>query len=198
MLTAYESQRRLTRNYLEGARKRRLIRTPSGLWQAWKDLDSVTKVYIGSIVGFVISVSHLCNVTDMNANNNSSFRLLCSSLARAASMKATVSSVKCQLTIAVVEVWNGMALRSAVPASTNRMQDSLYLCAAILDSRYWPLDSLEDPAYPGRPFVGMANQAGNHRGVSVTPHPILAYSDLTTVYLVHRCGLHLLFRVSKQ
>jgi hypothetical protein len=57
VLAAYESQRRLTRNYLEGARKRRLSYTPQGLWQAWKDLDATSKVYIGSIAGFVISVS---------------------------------------------------------------------------------------------------------------------------------------------
>jgi hypothetical protein len=57
VLTAYESQRRLRRNYLEGARKKRLTYTPSGLWQAWKDLDAATKVYVGSIIGFVITVS---------------------------------------------------------------------------------------------------------------------------------------------
>jgi hypothetical protein len=42
---------------LEGARKKRLTYTPSGLWQAWKDLDAATKVYVGSIIGFVITVS---------------------------------------------------------------------------------------------------------------------------------------------
>lgn len=56
VLTAYESQRRLRRNYLEGARKRRLSYTPSGLWQAWKDLDAARKVYLGSIAGFLITL----------------------------------------------------------------------------------------------------------------------------------------------
>ncbi|KAF1914506.1 hypothetical protein BDU57DRAFT_296334 [Ampelomyces quisqualis] len=56
VLTAYESQRRLTRNYLEGARKKRLQYTPLGLWQAWKGLDAARKVYVGSIAGFVISL----------------------------------------------------------------------------------------------------------------------------------------------
>ncbi|KAL5114342.1 hypothetical protein ACEQ8H_007779 [Pleosporales sp. CAS-2024a] len=55
VLKAYESQRRLTRNYLEGARKKRLSYTPLGLWEAWTDLDAAMKVYVGSIAGFVLS-----------------------------------------------------------------------------------------------------------------------------------------------
>ncbi|KAF2828040.1 hypothetical protein CC86DRAFT_203503 [Ophiobolus disseminans] len=56
VLTAYESQRRLERNFLEGARKKRLSYTPRGLWEAWTDLDAAMKVYVGSIAGIVISI----------------------------------------------------------------------------------------------------------------------------------------------
>jgi hypothetical protein len=176
VLTAYESQRRLRRNYLEGARKRRLTYTPAGLWQAWKDLDAASKVYCGTIAGFVITVSHLQTVTDINADKHSSSPPSCYSSARADSTEPMVSSVKQQITTCVEEASNGMTLTLLVPHFTNSTQDSLHLRAAILDSHYWPMDSLEDPTYQGRPFLGMANQAGNHRGVSVTLHPILAYS----------------------
>jgi hypothetical protein len=57
VLTAYESQRRLTRNFLEGARRKRLTYTPRGLWEAWTDLDAAMKVYVGSVAGIIISVS---------------------------------------------------------------------------------------------------------------------------------------------
>jgi hypothetical protein len=79
----------------------------------------------------------------------------------------------------------------------NTMQGSLHLRAALLDSDCWPVDPLEDPTYQGRTFLGMANQAGNHRGVSVTLHQTLAYSNQPTVYPGHPCGLRLLFRISK-
>lgn len=55
VLTAYESQRRLTRNFLEGARKKRLSFTPRGLCEAWKDLDAAKRVYLGTIVGLIVS-----------------------------------------------------------------------------------------------------------------------------------------------
>jgi hypothetical protein len=107
VLTAYESQRRLRRNYLEGARKKRLTYTLSGLWQAWKDLDAAMKVYVGSIVGFVITVGQSLNAIDMNADNDSYFRPSCYSSARAASTETMVSLVKRQITTAVAEASNG-------------------------------------------------------------------------------------------
>ncbi|KAF2874233.1 hypothetical protein BDV95DRAFT_327465 [Massariosphaeria phaeospora] len=55
VLTAYESQRRLRRNFLEGARKKRLSFTPRGLYTAFSDLDAASKVYLGTIVGLIIS-----------------------------------------------------------------------------------------------------------------------------------------------
>jgi hypothetical protein len=71
VLTAYESQRRLTRNYLEGARRKRLSYTPMGLWEAWTDLDAAMKVYVGSIVGFAVSVSIPAHMTPTPANHSS-------------------------------------------------------------------------------------------------------------------------------
>src|SRR4051812_1733032 len=56
VLKAYESQRRLKRNFLEGARKERLLFTPRGIYEAWLDLDAAAKVYIGTVVGLIISV----------------------------------------------------------------------------------------------------------------------------------------------
>ncbi|KAJ4402687.1 hypothetical protein N0V91_007062 [Didymella pomorum] len=55
VLTAYESQRRMTRNFLEGARKERLNFTPSGLWRAWQRLDAASKVYVLTVMGLIIS-----------------------------------------------------------------------------------------------------------------------------------------------
>ncbi|KAF2466308.1 uncharacterized protein BDR25DRAFT_237380 [Lindgomyces ingoldianus] len=55
VLKAYESQRRLKRNFLEGARKKRLEWTPRGLYEAWLDLDAAAKVYVGTVVGLIIS-----------------------------------------------------------------------------------------------------------------------------------------------
>ncbi|ORY05914.1 hypothetical protein BCR34DRAFT_42185 [Clohesyomyces aquaticus] len=55
VLTAYESQKRLRRNFLEGARKKRLQWTPRGLWEAWIELDAASKVYMGTVVGLVLS-----------------------------------------------------------------------------------------------------------------------------------------------
>ncbi|KAE8833111.1 hypothetical protein CFE70_004161 [Pyrenophora teres f. teres 0-1] len=55
VLTAYESQRRMTRNFLEGARKKRLSYTPRGLLEAWLDLDAARKVYLGTLVGLTLS-----------------------------------------------------------------------------------------------------------------------------------------------
>ncbi|KAJ4325273.1 hypothetical protein N0V94_000797 [Neodidymelliopsis sp. IMI 364377] len=55
VLTAYESQRRMTRNFLEGARKQRMSYTPRGLCRAWRDLDAASKVYALTFLGLIIS-----------------------------------------------------------------------------------------------------------------------------------------------
>lgn len=55
VLTAYESQRRLTRNFLEGARKKRVTYTPQGLYEAWRGIDAARKVYLGTLIGLAIS-----------------------------------------------------------------------------------------------------------------------------------------------
>jgi hypothetical protein len=170
VLTAYESQRRLRRNYLEGARKRRLTYTPAGLWQAWKDLDAATKVYIGSVVGFMISVSRLHTATDMIADNNSSFPPSCCSSARVASTATLVSSVKRQLTTVVAEASSGMSPPVLASTYTDNTKASFDLRPAILDRHRWPVDIMEDSTYQRRAFLGVANQAGNHRGVGVTMH----------------------------
>lgn len=108
VLTAYESQRRLTRNYLEGARRRRLQYTPSGLWQAWTDLDAARKVYVGSIAGFVISVSRPHTKVSTATDSNSSFRLSYYSLDPVDSTQTMASSAKCQITTTAAAALNGM------------------------------------------------------------------------------------------
>lgn len=52
----YEAQRRMTRNFLEGSRKKRLSYTPRGLWEAWKAVDPAKKIYFGTIAGLVITL----------------------------------------------------------------------------------------------------------------------------------------------
>lgn len=48
-------------NFLEGARKKRVVATPRGLYEAWFDLDATSKVYVGSLLGLILSVCHfLC------------------------------------------------------------------------------------------------------------------------------------------
>jgi hypothetical protein len=49
----------MTRNFLEGARKERLAFTPPGLWRAWQRLDAASKVYVLTVMGLIISVSHV-------------------------------------------------------------------------------------------------------------------------------------------
>lgn len=67
-MTAYETQTRLTRNFLEGARRKRISYTPRGLWEAWCSLDAAMRVYIGTLVGLVTSVSLvlLCETSSTN------------------------------------------------------------------------------------------------------------------------------------
>ncbi|EOA85300.1 uncharacterized protein SETTUDRAFT_90966 [Exserohilum turcica Et28A] len=55
VLTVYENQCRMTRDFLEGARKKRISYTPRGLYEAWRDLDPAKKVYVGTVAGLVIS-----------------------------------------------------------------------------------------------------------------------------------------------
>ncbi|KAF2265181.1 hypothetical protein CC78DRAFT_208083 [Lojkania enalia] len=55
VLKAYESQRRLRRDFLEGARKKRFRFTPHGLYDAWLGLDATAKVYVGTVVGLILS-----------------------------------------------------------------------------------------------------------------------------------------------
>ncbi|KAF1998435.1 hypothetical protein P154DRAFT_578018 [Amniculicola lignicola CBS 123094] len=55
VLKAYESQRRLKTDFLAGARKKRFSFTPRGLWDAWLQIDASMKVFVGTIVGLVIS-----------------------------------------------------------------------------------------------------------------------------------------------
>lgn len=59
VLTAYESQRRMTRNFLDGARKKRMSYTPSGLFVAWKDLGAASQVYVLTLLGLVVTVNRL-------------------------------------------------------------------------------------------------------------------------------------------
>jgi hypothetical protein len=56
VLKAYETQRRLRKNFLEVARKKRVALTPRGVCEAWLDLDATEMVYIGTITVLVISV----------------------------------------------------------------------------------------------------------------------------------------------
>lgn len=81
----------MTRNFLEGARKKRISYTPRGLLEAWLDLDAATKVYIGTLIGLTISVCILCDKPKHCTNNDSSFLPYCCSSVRAASMQAMAS-----------------------------------------------------------------------------------------------------------
>lgn len=46
----------MKQDFLAGARKKRLMYTPKGLMDAWFGLDASAKVYVGTIVGLIISV----------------------------------------------------------------------------------------------------------------------------------------------
>lgn len=56
VLMTYESQRRLRRNFIEAARKERLRLTPRGLCRAWKRLGAIDKVYVATVIVFIVSV----------------------------------------------------------------------------------------------------------------------------------------------
>lgn len=56
VLNTYESQRRMTRNFLEGSRKKNTSYTPRGLYHAWMELDAAGQVYCWTLVGLVLSV----------------------------------------------------------------------------------------------------------------------------------------------
>lgn len=42
-----------------------------GLWEAWTDLDAAMKVYVGSIIGFAVSVSIAAHMATTSANDRS-------------------------------------------------------------------------------------------------------------------------------
>ncbi|KAF1980305.1 hypothetical protein BU23DRAFT_522344 [Bimuria novae-zelandiae CBS 107.79] len=56
VLKAYESQRRMKKDFLAGARKRRHSWGPNGLIEAWLGLDAAAKVYAATVIGLVISL----------------------------------------------------------------------------------------------------------------------------------------------
>jgi hypothetical protein len=43
-------------DFLAGARKKRLSWNPRGLLEAWLGLDAAAKVYVGTVIGLVVSV----------------------------------------------------------------------------------------------------------------------------------------------
>jgi hypothetical protein len=198
VLTAYESQRRLTRNYLEGARRKRISYTPKGLWEAWVDLDAAMKVYVGSIAGFVLSVSTSNCSGDYVTNNHSSFQRSYCSLALAAFTATMASLARRPATMVVAEGSNGkiFSLTHARLLLTI-LQDSIHLRTAFLDSHCWALDLMEDPSYQGRALLGLADEAGDPRGVCTTPCILSAVIDHSIAYPEPLCGLHLLFRTSE-
>ena len=95
VLTVYERQRRMTRNFLEGARKERIQYTPTGLWKAWINLNAATKVYVLTLVGLIVSVGLLLQlVCQADANMCSSCPRSSFTLAQEDFMAPTVSSEK--------------------------------------------------------------------------------------------------------
>jgi hypothetical protein len=56
------------------------------------------------------------------------------------------------------------------------------------------MDIVEDSPHQGRALLGLAEQTRDYCGVSLIEHAKSASSDNDVVYLVHRCGLLLLFR----
>ncbi|KAF1952118.1 hypothetical protein CC80DRAFT_180269 [Byssothecium circinans] len=55
VLKAYESQRRMKKDFLAGARKQRIAYTPRGLLEAWLALDAAAKVNYGTCMLLLIS-----------------------------------------------------------------------------------------------------------------------------------------------
>ena len=108
VLTAYESQRRMTRNFLEGARRKRISYTPLGLYEAWRDLDAAKKVYFGTLVGLVLSVGDdLWWLELQTANGHSSYQPSCCFSAPVVSMMPTVSLVFRPITLSAAEEASG-------------------------------------------------------------------------------------------
>lgn len=191
MLTAYESQRRLTRNYLEGARKKRLSYTPMGLWEAWTDLDAAMKVYVGSIIGFAVSVSIAVRMATTSVNDRSWFPPLFSSLAPVASTATMASLVKRHHTGNAVEALNGRRLLwnklTAIDLSAGSHPSS-YSCFGL---------SLLDHGYCGKSATSKMCTLGHGKldlrflqGIS-NPLHISNLADHSTVSPVHHCGSHL-------
>jgi hypothetical protein len=111
VLTAYESQRRLTVNFLAGARRKRISYSPKGLYEAWLDLDAASKVYVVTVVGLVVSVRYaFIHCTGSLTHSYSLFLPLYSSLDRVASMPPMDSLAYRPIISPVAGVLNGMYL----------------------------------------------------------------------------------------
>jgi hypothetical protein len=87
----------MQKDFLAGARKKRISYTPRGLVEAWLDLDAAAKVFWGTCIGLVISVSllisMLCHLpTILPTDVKSSYLPSFSSLAPDASIPVTGSS----------------------------------------------------------------------------------------------------------
>jgi hypothetical protein len=59
----------MTRNFLEGARRKRISYTPLGLYEAWRDLDAAKKVYFGTLVGLVVTVGDCLQCPNVHIAN---------------------------------------------------------------------------------------------------------------------------------
>lgn len=99
----------MKKDFLAGARKKRLSYTPRGLLEAWWDLDASAKVYVGTIIGLVISV-RLCSwnfhlVTLLTVT--SCFLPLVFSSARDASTPRMVLLAPSQMHENAAREWNG-------------------------------------------------------------------------------------------
>lgn len=59
-----------------------------------------------------------------------------------------------------------MSLPKASTYNANTLQDTLHLCPTLLVRSCGAMDPLEDKERQRRSFLGVADQAGNLRGVS--------------------------------
>jgi hypothetical protein len=164
-LTAYESQRRLTRNYLEGARRKRLSYTPLGLWEAWTDLDAAMKVYVGSIAGFVISVSILYATMNGSANQRSLYLLSYCFLDHVASMVTMASLANSQNTMSAAEASNGTEFLADLMVPTDLLAGSLqfsYNCSGqlLLGRGYCGRSDISRTSTPGHGKRGLQFSQG--------------------------------------
>jgi hypothetical protein len=154
----------MTRNFLEGARRKRISYTPLGLYEAWRDLNAAKKVYFGTLVGLVLSVCVSFKCSNVQIINCGSFcPRSCSSLARVASMIPMVSSESPPIILSAAEEVNGMLCQQIYEVlRLTVIQDSLNIRTAVLDNDRWPVDIMEDPQHQGRPLMGLANETCHH------------------------------------